>query len=280
VGAVLPAARDCTSAADNDCNGAPDNTVDATCACAQGATQACGGVPAANIGKGPCKAGTQSCVLAASKSSSAWGACAGAVGPAAKDACDLGNDANCNGVANEGCQCINTQTESCGVCGSATCAAGAWGTCAQPAFAVGELKWPAPNAPSTGLPNPELYDSSSAAIVVDKVTGLNWQRTVPVNSYTLADATTYCASLILATQGGWRVPSVIELQSIADDEAADPTNMIPAIDAAAFPNTPDETFWTSTPVAGVPGTQWGVEFETGTMGQLIAGSTARLRCVR
>ncbi len=130
VGAVNKAARDCTSAADNDCDGSPDNTIDLVCACTSGKTQACGAHPGKD-GNGPCKAGTQTCVVAADKTSSTWGACGGSVGPAKSDTCIKGNDDNCSGTANDGCLCINNvTTKKCGYCsdGSQTCVDGTVGS--------------------------------------------------------------------------------------------------------------------------------------------------------
>jgi hypothetical protein len=144
VGAVNKAPRDCTSAADNDCDGLPDNTIDVVCKCGNATSQACGAHPG-NDGYGPCTSGKQSCVIAADKASSTWGACSGAVGPAAADTCVKGNDDNCNGTANEGCACLSTDLRSCasagalGNCakGTQTCStAGQWGACSvQPASA-------------------------------------------------------------------------------------------------------------------------------------------------
>lgn len=134
IGAVNKAARDCTSANDNDCDGSADNKIDTICKCASGSSQACGTHPGAD-GKGPCKAGTQSCVVAADKTSSTFGTCTGSVGPAATDTCVANNDDNCSGVANDGCSCVNGVTvRACGYCGdgSQTCTDGkanAWGTC-------------------------------------------------------------------------------------------------------------------------------------------------------
>jgi hypothetical protein len=139
-GSVGPGARNCTSSADNDCNGSPDNTIDATCACASGASRGCNTHPGKD-GNGPCKAGSQSCQVAADQKSSAWGTCSGDVGPAAADTCDPGNDANCNGVKNEGCGCVNGATQHCGNCGTQTCAGGTYtGT-----SCLGQCKQPAPN---------------------------------------------------------------------------------------------------------------------------------------
>ena len=136
VGNVEPAARDCSSSMDNDCDGTPDNTIDTACKCAVGAApQTCGAHPG-NDGKGLCKAGTQSCVLAANKTSSSWGTCTGSVGPVGADTCDAENDNNCNGMRNEGCPCVNGAMQDCGhatvgICkaGKATCQNGTWGAC-------------------------------------------------------------------------------------------------------------------------------------------------------
>ena len=145
VGAVNKAARDCTSAADNDCDGLPDNTIDVVCKCGSGSTQACGTHPG-NDGYGPCKAGSQTCVVASDKTSSTWGACSGGVGPAAADTCVKGDDSNCDGTPNEGCACVSTDApRSCAAAGAlGNCAAGTqscstagqWGACSiQPAAA-------------------------------------------------------------------------------------------------------------------------------------------------
>ena len=98
----MPKARDCTSGLDLDCNGVPDNKADSVCKCTVGATQDCDAHPGKDA-KGLCKAGSQTCVASADKTTSAFGACTGSVGPAATDGCAANNDANCNGVPNEGC---------------------------------------------------------------------------------------------------------------------------------------------------------------------------------
>lgn len=106
MGAVIPARRDCRSPQDNDCDGLADNTPDATCACTIGTTQACATHPGRD-GNGPCRAGSQLCVAGAQNASSSFGACTGSVGPAQRDSCTtFGDDADCNGTPNSGCQCV------------------------------------------------------------------------------------------------------------------------------------------------------------------------------
>src|SRR5262249_6415642 len=51
-------------------------------------------------------------------------------------------------------------------------------------FTSSWARWPMPNPPITGLPNPQSYETSTPGIVLDKLTGLMWERTVDANSYT------------------------------------------------------------------------------------------------
>jgi hypothetical protein len=119
-----PKARDCTSSLDNDCNGTPDNQ-DSTCVCPAGTSGPCPGNN--NL---PCKSGTRTCILSADKTSTAWSTtCVGQVLPAAADTCSRGNDANCNGVPNEGCQCINEDSPQACLCGTQTCTNGKLNAC-------------------------------------------------------------------------------------------------------------------------------------------------------
>lgn len=76
-----------------------------------------------------------------------------------------------------------------------------------------------PNAPDAGLPNPAAY-TVTADTVIDQVTGLEWQKgTVgrTSNYYDLywGDAQLYCEQLVLGGQSDWRLPSRIELVSLA-----------------------------------------------------------------
>ena len=135
-GEVGPAPRDCSSSEDNDCDGNPDDTVDDTCRCpVDGMPRSCDEHPGLD-GNGPCTAGSQVCELSEDKQTSDWGECTGAVGPASEDTCDPEDDADCNGIPNEGCPCVNGDTQSCGhaavgICkpGTSTCADNDWGTC-------------------------------------------------------------------------------------------------------------------------------------------------------
>lgn len=119
--------------------------------------------------------------------------------------------------------------------------------------------WPMPNPVATALPNPQSYDTATSGVVVrDRVTGLTWERSVDLGGRLWADAGAYCDGLSLDGHDDWRLPTLIELVSLVDF-----TQQNPSIDATAFPATPADSFWTSSPVVGSPGDFWYVQFTTG-----------------
>lgn len=135
VGNIDPGQRDCSSADDNDCDGSPDNTPDEACQCEVGNQRACDEHPGLD-GYGRCRAGSQTCTLSEDRTTSDWSECSGSVGPLSDDTCDPGNDDNCNNEVNEGCPCVNGDTQACGhatvgICerGVSTCENSVWGPC-------------------------------------------------------------------------------------------------------------------------------------------------------
>jgi len=119
----------CDGANDDDCDG----TVDEGCGCVTGMTRSCG------TAVGACATGSQIC-----NASGAWAACVGAIDPVT-ERCN-GSDDDCDGLTDEGCDCITGASRTCGsntgecVAGTETCdAAGRWASCAGSVGPVSEI---------------------------------------------------------------------------------------------------------------------------------------------
>ncbi|MBI5546720.1 MAG: DUF1566 domain-containing protein [Deltaproteobacteria bacterium] len=111
--------------------------------------------------------------------------------------------------------------------------------------------------------------------VRDNKTGLTWQRGVPTSYYSWANAQSYCQALNLGGfSSGWRLPTKKELETLVDRRDNNPS-----IDSTAFPNTPSEWFWTSTPYASA-GSAWYVYFDFGFSDYGDTTYICKVRCVR
>jgi hypothetical protein len=104
--------------------------------------------------------------------------------------------------------------------------------------------------------------------VHDSATGLTWQQAVEQNL-------TWDAAM-KACPDGWRLPSLVELQTIVDE-----TVQNPAIDGA-FMNTPalNGFFWTSSPYVGDRTYAWYVTFIHGHSDIQSVDIPSYVRCVR
>jgi hypothetical protein len=114
----------------------------------------------------------------------------------------------------------------------------------------------------------------TTATVQDTRTGLVWQRNLDPAAYSWVSAISYCRNLATAG-GGWRAPSIKELQTLVD-----PGGAAPALDGTAFPSTPGVMFWSSTPLASDAARAWGVHFGSGHAATAAAGNASRVRCVK
>lgn len=111
-------------------------------------------------------------------------------------------------------------------------------------------------------------------VVLDVETGLSWQQSVDGGLYDWSGANAYCLGLQL-NGGGWRLPTVYELQTIVDEAV-----VAPAIDLAAFPATPTAAFWSGTSDANSSDSAWRVHFTSGHVQVTMSNDTLRVRCVR
>lgn len=110
----------------------------------------------------------------------------------------------------------------------------------------------------------------SKAEVTDTLTNLVWQQEVSTTRMTWVVAKTYCPP-------GFRLPTVRELSSLVNLAVESPG---PTVDQAAFPNTPEASFWTSTPSAASSSDAWAVHFNFGGSSPIAASTALFVRCVR
>ena len=118
--------------------------------------------------------------------------------------------------------------------------------------------------------------SENGGTVFDNETKLTWQREVSDKEYTHAEALAYAKQLRLDGHDDWRLPTIQELMALVDY-----TKFNPAIDAAAFPDTPSKWFWSSSPLASSSSYAWVVNFSNGNTSHDVSTTFAyRVRCVR
>jgi hypothetical protein len=117
------------------------------------------------------------------------------------------------------------------------------------------------------------YESKDGA-VFDKSTKLTWKVEISSTPVGWAAARDYCHELELGG-GGWRLPSVNELQTLIDETANDP-----AIDLQAFPGTPSDYFWTSSILPHFESFVWTVYFGYGLSTFFDVNQNHLVRCVR
>ena len=118
-------------------------------------------------------------------------------------------------------------------------------------------------------------DATEWVAVLDTKTNLMWDaKARAVEGFQAAQAVP--GTLSVAGFTDWRVPTVEELFCLADR-----TRVRPAIDADFFPDTPNDWFWTSTPLASSPSDYaWIVNFSGGSSGWGNQGSEGFVRAVR
>lgn len=126
-GYTLPSAETCDDGLDDDCDG----VIDQGCPCELGTERPCYSSEPATQDVGTCRSGLQGCVTGVWSSE-----CTGEVGPVT-ESCNEQDD-DCNGLVDEGCDCLDGATRACytgpdgtegvGPChgGQVTCQSGQW----------------------------------------------------------------------------------------------------------------------------------------------------------
>ena len=116
------------------------------------------------------------------------------------------------------------------------------------------------------------------AAVLDKETGLVWEKSPNTTTRDWYNAYAHCCNNEVANRKGWRLPAVDELASLVDNDnycLALPTDH-------PFSTVQSSLYWSSTPNAGVavPGCMWLVSFANGYVGFCSKIRPSYVWCVR
>lgn len=123
-----------------------------------------------------------------------------------------------------------------------------------------------------GQPVVHFYDNGDDT-VSDGRTGLIWQKRDDGVTRTWGDALLYCERLNLAGRSDWRLPNIIELESLTDDSRHNP-----AIDPV-FAGAGASYYWSSTTNSYSRGYAWFVSFGSGSVYNYNKPNSSRVRCV-
>lgn len=116
----------------------------------------------------------------------------------------------------------------------------------------------------------------SDAAVLDKETGLVWERTPVTNTTNWTAARSQCFKREVANRFGWRLPTVEELLTLVDNGNSSPS--LPT--DHPFSSFQSARYWTATSVDWVADYAWTVNFDNGGTNQDDKDDSYHCWCVR
>ena len=114
------------------------------------------------------------------------------------------------------------------------------------------------------------------AAVLDKETGLVWQRNTDNTIRSWAVASIYCYQLEVGGRMGWRLPRIEELTTLVDTSQSNPA--LPS--GNPFINAKSSGYWSSSTNASDSNFAWGVSFDYGYVYGYYKADGHCVRCVR
>jgi hypothetical protein len=104
-----------------------------------------------------------------------------------------------------------------------------------------------------------LSDWDNAAIL-DKETGLVWQRSPSTIAVTWVQASNYCTNLVVSNRFAWHLPTIQELGSLVDRSVTS-SPKLPS--GHPFMNVRSSYYWSATTSASISSSAWVEEFTYG-----------------
>jgi hypothetical protein len=117
---------------------------------------------------------------------------------------------------------------------------------------------------------------NSDAAVLDKETGLVWEKSPDTGTRSWTSACTHCYQREVGGRKGWRLPTIEELASLVDTSQSNPT--LPA--GHPFIGVQSDFYWSSSTYAGGTSHGWGVLFNGGLVSYYDKSDHYYVWCVR
>jgi len=114
--------------------------------------------------------------------------------------------------------------------------------------------------------------------VLDKETGLVWEKSPATTAGTSSSARSTCANKAVGGRKGWRLPSMPELASLVDPSVASPGPTLPQ--DHPFLNVQSSNYWSASAHTENPTLTWGVGFGNGNVLGVSKAFDNRVWCVR
>jgi hypothetical protein len=122
-----------------------------------------------------------------------------------------------------------------------------------------------------------VLSNMSSDAVLDRETGLVWEKSPSTSTPSWANAQILCNEVIVGNRRGWRVPTFQELASLVDPSVAFPGPALPS--GHPFTNVGSFAYWSATTNLDTSNA-WAVSFGFGTVGVSAKPGAHRVWCVR
>ena len=116
-----------------------------------------------------------------------------------------------------------------------------------------------------------FVDALDGSALLDKETGLVWQKTVSQTQLSWVEADKACVNNVTGNRSGWRLPTVHELMSILEPYLG--LMQLPA--NVLFKGIPPYSYWTSSPYPGTLDSSYYVYFDLSIVNNTLTGASAK-----
>jgi Protein of unknown function (DUF1566) len=122
-----------------------------------------------------------------------------------------------------------------------------------------------------------VLSNMNSEAVLDRETGLVWERSPDTSTYIWLEAAANCNTLYKGNRLGWRLPTLQELASLVDRSVI-PGPTLPA--GHPFQNVQPSAYWSATTGVSIAAGVWAVVFKLGGAAIFLNDDSFHVWCVR